>query len=167
MKMKTRQQLFEEGSIAWDAGKSRQAFALFLQAAELGDPGAQLNVGHFYETGESVRKDIAKALYWYKSAWRHGRQTGACSNIAQLHASAGRKRLAMSWWKKAVDRGDGDAALDLAKFLLRGNKRTEIRATNLLNVATKSKRISPVGIGEAKTLLQIFGRRKQHQGRSE
>src|SRR5262249_22435981 len=151
----TKTKLFDKGLRAWDKGKSRQALDLFLEAANLSDSGAQLNLGHFYETGESCRKSVAKALYWYKRAWRQGRQTSACSNVAQLYADTGRKRAATLWWGKAIDHGDGEAALDYARFLLR-NKARENRIIRLLKFAIKSRRTTPLGRTKANAFLQIF-----------
>lgn len=152
--MKATTQLFEKALDAWDNGESKSAFSLFLKAAKLGDPGAQLNVGHFYETGEGVRKNVAKALYWYKSAWRSGHQTSACSNIAQLYAAQRKRQSAILWWRKAIERGDGEASLELAKFLLgaRGSMNKEVSA--LLNRAVASRRTTRNGVKEARKLLR-------------
>lgn len=149
--------LFEQASAAWDAGNSRQAFKLFLQAAKLGNAGAQLNVGHFYDAGEAVRQNRTNALYWYKQAWKTGQLTSACSNIAQTYAEAGNRRMALHWWKRAIDHGDGDAALDVAKFHLRGGKvRLPDAIASLLKSAASSSRVTPDAAEEARLLLRVF-----------
>ncbi len=50
---------------AIDYGK---AFALFLQAAELGDSFAQLLLGCMYEQGEGVSQNIEVAIEWYRKS---------------------------------------------------------------------------------------------------
>lgn len=145
--------MFKEASRAWEKGLSKKAFELFLAAAELGDDGAQLNLGHFYETGEAVRKDVRRALYWYKRAWRNGRQTSACCNIADLYAQAGKDRQARFWWRRAIAKGDGDAALDFAKYLIERGVRNDRRVFSLLKAAARSSRITLAGAREAKALI--------------
>jgi len=153
--MKETEYLFFAASEAWERGNSKVAFDLFLRAARLGDDGAQLNLAHFYYSGEAVRKDIDKALYWYKNAWKNGQHTSACTNIAQVYAEIGQRRRAIYWWKKAVDRDDGDAALELAKFLSQNaNLRSIPIIEKLLKIASTSEHISPAGLEEAIALNQ-------------
>lgn len=50
---------------------SSQEYSLFkieLIMAQKGDPDAQFNVGHAYEQGVGVRRDMNKALHWYRKA---------------------------------------------------------------------------------------------------
>ena len=43
--------LFTQANAAWDKGDLRQAFALFMQAAKLGDVSCQLDLGYFFDQG--------------------------------------------------------------------------------------------------------------------
>jgi len=45
-----------------------EAFALFLQEAELGDVWAQVNLAEMYRDGEGTSKDIQQAIFWFKQA---------------------------------------------------------------------------------------------------
>ncbi len=40
----------------------------FREMAERGDPRAQFNLAYCYEMGDGVKKDMEKALYWYRKA---------------------------------------------------------------------------------------------------
>jgi len=152
-------EIFLEGSIAWERGRSRDAIRLFRRAAILGDAGAQFNLAHFYYSGESVRRNLRKSLYWYKQAWRAGSDTAACSNIAQIYAESGKRRLAIAWWRKAISFGDGDAALELAKFFMANSNRAHPEVGELLLFASHSGRISRSGNREARKLMRDFAKR--------
>ena len=51
-----------------------KAVDLFLQAADAGDPFAMTRIGEMYERGVGVKqkKDLSKALYWYRRASKGG-----------------------------------------------------------------------------------------------
>ena len=158
------EQLFDSACAAWDSGDSQRAFQLFFEAARLGDAGAQLNLGHFFDTGEGVERSVEQAMYWYKSAWRSG-ETCACSNIAMLYAEMGQSRRAISWWSKAAALGDGDAALDLARFMLIRSSDTKDKVFNLLSAAVGSKNISDDGMEKAQMLLDVLFESRHDAGR--
>lgn len=74
------------------------AFNLFLQAAEQGHVGAQLNLAFIYGTGRGVPKDMVEAYKWFTLAARQG-DASAMSNLkhyeqqmAPLQIEEGRKR---------------------------------------------------------------------------
>ena len=54
----------------WESGKHRSAFRLVLSAAQLGDPGAMMGLGYYYDMGIGVKKNRAAAIKWYKKADR-------------------------------------------------------------------------------------------------
>lgn len=64
-------------------GQLNKAFRLMLAAAKLGDVGAQLNVGNYYDDGTGVRRNREAALDWYRRAYRRG-YASAASNIGVL-----------------------------------------------------------------------------------
>ena len=47
-------------------------FILWLIAARGGSAVAKYNIGYIYKTGETVKKDIDKAAYWYWKAHEAG-----------------------------------------------------------------------------------------------
>ena len=129
---------------------------MFLEAARLGVPSAQHNVGFFYDVGVGTKKDTRKALQWYLRAWRAHGQTDTCINIAQLYASKRNIRNATLWWNKAIGLGDGDAALDLAKFYLsRKSESDKKRARVLLQKVLRSRHVTGEAVETATKLLKI------------
>ena len=61
-------------------GAARECY----NAAVKGDPGAQLELGHYYQEGEGAPKDLAKAFYWYKKAADKGHPI-AQFNVAEMY----------------------------------------------------------------------------------
>ena len=49
-----------------------EAFHWFRTAAELGDPGAQLNLGSLYRAGKLVPRDIVQAYAWLNASLAQG-----------------------------------------------------------------------------------------------
>lgn len=146
-------EIFRRADAAWERGQNKAALKLFLQAARLGNASAQHNVGYFYDEGIGTKKNLGRALSWYKKAWRNDRQTGTSINIAKLYEAKGQSHLAVVWWKKAVAENDGDAALGLAKFYLhRATARDTERARSLL-MLVKAARATDDARREAAKLL--------------
>lgn len=169
--------MLERAFLLWEKGRPRDAFPLFLKAARLGESTAQHNVAYFYDVGDGIGKNWKKALYWYKKAWRSGRQTDSCSNIARLYVEIGTERKAIFWWRKAIAHGDGDSALELAQFFMKDkDKRHQMSIVPLLKCAISSPvrfKISEAGQREAVRLLKRFERqsprvaRRSGQGKKE
>jgi TPR repeat protein len=152
--------LFAKASEQWDRGKLRSAFRLFLSAAKRGDPGAQHNLGYFYDVGVGVKPNRAAALYWYNRAFRRG-YSSAASNIGTIFRDEEKTRQALSWFQRAIRLGDADANLEVAKILLRKEGKTG-RAVAYLKRTTKAKP-SDVTEGskqEAQRLLSQLVRKK-------
>lgn len=139
-------------------GDDLVAFSLFMQGSSLGDAGSQNAIGLAYDSGTGVEEDKNKAIAWFKKAWRTGKYTGYCLNVALTYAEIGRRRRAMYWWHKAIARGDGSAALSLAKFLLESNRhQISNRILGLLKMAAECQQpwqISPDEREESQKLLE-------------
>ena len=75
-----------------------QAAALFLKAAEAGEPGAQYDMGVMYMTGEGVEKNLIQAYLWFGQAAEKGypsakkRRDHAAARLTP-HALAAAKRV--------------------------------------------------------------------------
>lgn len=145
--------LFLEASSLLESGQAKRAFALFLKAANNGDASSQHNVGYMYDVGKGVKRDPTQAIFWYKCAWKNDRQTGTCCNIASLYESLDQTRKAVYWWNKAILLGDGDAALDLAKFLLKRQKKQKSKIIKFLEITVQSEYATPDCVDEAQSLL--------------
>jgi uncharacterized protein len=97
------------------AGEVRSAFSLLLRAAKLGDLGAQLNLGYFYNVGIGVKPNRHAALRWYMRAYKRG-MSAAASNIGNIYRDEHNLNKAVQWFERAVQMGEADANLELAKI---------------------------------------------------
>ncbi len=111
--------LLERGWEAEEAGDSALAFELYRQGAEAGDISMMVNLGYLFDTGRGQAPDKAAAMLWYKRAHRRGSGIAA-GNIAILYNEQGKHRAAFRWFKKAVEVGDNDARVKIAKAYLSG-----------------------------------------------
>lgn len=148
-------ELFDLANIEWESGNTEAAFNLFKSAAEQGDIYAFNSIGYFFESGLGTTKDIDSALFWYKKSARNG-DVVAQANIGLLYRDKGNYRQAKRWLREAINSGDADAAIELAKlYLSRKNSISLSTAKSLLHLAITSKSISDEGRSEAKSLLEM------------
>jgi tetratricopeptide (TPR) repeat protein len=103
---------FARACALWDRGDIRGAFRLFLSLAERGASVAYLNLGYFFDRGLGIQKSEAKALFWYRRAYRNGDASGA-NNIGTIFRDRGQARRAIAWFSRALRGGDTGAALEL------------------------------------------------------
>jgi hypothetical protein len=93
------------------------------QAAGQGDAAEEYNLGNRYYLGESVTKDLAQAISWYRKAGNHG-HAGAQFKLGELfHNGEGVEKddpQAMSWWRKAGDQGHAGAQFNIGLLYDRG-----------------------------------------------
>jgi TPR repeat protein len=138
-----------------EQGELVAAFNVFIACAERGHPIAAYRTGLCFDVGEGVNRDANRALYWYRRAWRGGAGTGVCINVASLYASMDNPRLAVRWWRKAAELGDGDAAVALAEYLISQRRRGwEVAATVLMEKAKRSSNISREELSKARAWLR-------------
>ncbi|MGJ8580747.1 MAG: tetratricopeptide repeat protein [Psychromonas sp.] len=64
----TAQIRFSEGYEAAHSGNYEKAVKIWLPLAEKGDAPAQYTIGWMYESGQGVKQDLKKAVYWYKKS---------------------------------------------------------------------------------------------------
>jgi uncharacterized protein len=101
----------------WNTGQLRSAFQLMLSAAKLGDSGAMVNTGYFYDLGIGVKKNRDSAMAWYKRAYRCGNAGGA-TNVGTIYRDEHKTRRSILWFQKAHAAGDIDANLEIARLYL-------------------------------------------------
>jgi TPR repeat protein len=145
--------LFARANEEWDSGNLHEAFELFSKAAAHGHASAQNSLGYFYDHGIAVRKDRTKAMSWYRKAARHG-DVPAYNNLAITYRDGGNVKQAKFWFGKALKKGDGDAALELAKLALDGRRETLEQALRLVTIAAASNYILSDSKNEAKELAK-------------
>jgi hypothetical protein len=144
---------------AWDRGRLTVAFKRFLALAEGGESEAWLNLGNFYANGIGTRRNRAKAMRWYRRAYRDG-SGAAASNIATIYRNEGRPRMEAAWYRRAALIDDGDAAVELAKHFLFGSgvRKNRGHAAAYLKRALSTKFITFEGRIEARSLLRDIRR---------
>jgi len=135
---------------AWERGEYKAAFRVYKILANRAADGGMLNLGYFYDQGIGVRKNRAQAMKWYLRAYRRG-SGAAASNIATIYRDEGRHRLEAQWYKRAVRLQDGDAAVELAKLVIKGKgiRFDRSYASRLLKRAAASRYITEDGREEA------------------
>jgi uncharacterized protein len=156
--------LFTRADQQHDLGNLRPAFRLMLAAARLGDVGAQLNVGYYYDEGKGIRRNRAAALYWYLRAYRRGDYCAA-HNIGVLWRNEGDLKRALYWFSRAVRMGDEESNIDIGKHFLQ-NEKNPRRAIAYFKRVKPSGWVSEAGVEEAAKLLRLANRRLEARHRS-
>jgi TPR repeat protein len=144
--------LFVRADKQEERGKKRSAFRLMLAAAKLGDRGAQVNVGNYYDDGKGVKRNRSAALYWYNRAYRRG-DSSAAHNIGILWRNEEKLRRALSWFFRAVKLGDDESNLDIGKYFLHKEKNPG-KAIPYFERVTPDKWVSEGAAEEATQLLR-------------
>ena len=135
--------LFIKAYHAEEKGMLEDAAQFLLRAANLEHEGAQVNLGNCFSWGQDVPQSDLKAAYWYKRAYKNGRDTGAF-NIALDKLKEGNTRAGVFWLKRAVEMNSGEAALELAKIYL-SRAKGKAKAMELLQ---KTQTMAPSEISE-------------------
>jgi len=150
------ERLFLEAEQFEEKGDFKSAFNRLLAGAQLGDTPSQLNLGNFYAWGTGVRRDLEKAAYWYKKAYKGGDASGAL-NLAIDRRNEGNLRSAVFWFRRAVAMNCGDACIELAKIYSAKKGGHEI-ARDLLRKALRLNRdgISEDAKEKAESLLKAM-----------
>ena len=146
----------------WDKGRNKQAFALFRAAAQMGDDGAYLNVGYCYDVGKGVRKNLSRAMLWYKRASRRG-DGAAAHNVGIIYRDKGEFGLARRWFRRAIDKGEAGSAVDLAKLYL-GRGRPLIARRYLTFAVSQFDSMSEYEFEEAERLLDSLNQSSVSSG---
>jgi TPR repeat protein len=135
-----------------ERGNLNSAFRLTLAAAKLGDVGAQINVGNYYDDAKGVRRNREAALYWYTRAYRRG-YSSAAHNIGVLWRKEKQFKRALAWFLRAVKLGDAEANLEIGKHYLHieGNPR---KAISYLQRVRPSGWVTEAGVEESAKLLK-------------
>ena len=134
-----------------ERGNLRTAFRLMLAAAKLGNAFAQVNVANYYDDARGVRRNRSAALHWYKRAYRRGSSTAA-HNIGVVWRNERNFRRAVYWFCRAVELGDPESNLDIAKHFLHNEKDARTAIRYLKRVRPKHW-VSEAGFEEAAELV--------------
>jgi TPR repeat protein len=154
---------FNQACDLWDKRRLKEAFRLFLSAAEDGDRASQLNIGYFYDCGIGIKKNTNAALRWYKKAHKRG-DSSATHNIGTIYRDRGETKRGLQWFERALARGNDGSALDIGKvYLMEGNLQL---AAKYLERARNSQSESEDTVEQAAELLRQVHksmRRRRHK----
>lgn len=142
---------FAKASQLYDEGKYDEAFEKLLSLAKLGNASAMTRVACMYGEGKGVAYNFEECVEWDKKAAEHGNQI-ALFNLGISYRNIGDTRCAKHWFEEALQAGDGEAAIELAKMYLISNLEVN-RVKNYLILALKSDNICEASRDEAKQLL--------------
>ena len=124
----------------------------YRRSACAGNVHGQMSLGNCLSTGRGVgvRRDDAKALFWYKLALRQG-DSCAPNNIATIYRDRGDNRRAIFWYRRAVAAGDRDALVEIGVRCYDGigTKRDATAAVHCFRKAIASKCITQDGCEHA------------------
>lgn len=100
-------------------GYEKDGITYYEAAYELGDTTAAIQLGIEYEYGEFVEKNWDKALEYYNFALLSGDES-ANYNIARLYQKKDMHIEAIEYYRKAEEKGDLDATLELGLYYAEG-----------------------------------------------
>jgi TPR repeat protein len=135
-------------------GPNDKAFLSFLSAAKLGDEEAQVAVGYGYAYGISRKANVDEALRWWKHAYRQG-SWAAAFNLGMFFRDAKQWAKALKWFERAIQAGDDDGLIEIAKIQLRygGDRAAGLRYLKLA-VDSKNKLTKPARLETARLLKE-------------
>jgi TPR repeat protein len=112
-------EFFSRGDDAQEAGDFDLARVCFEQGAASGDVFCLSRLAYLYDLGIGVPIDKRRARGLYLRAWRLGCHI-AGNNLAVLHREDGNHGAMARWFRRALERGDDGARVELAKCYLQG-----------------------------------------------
>jgi TPR repeat protein len=136
----------------YDEGHYKLAFEEFLALAEHGDTSAMTRIALMYDAGEGVSRDVEESIKWDMKAAELGDVTGLI-NLGISYRNRGDVRRARKWLEEALQAGDGEAALELAKMYLVSDLETD-RVRAYLGIVLQSDSICESSRDEAEQLLE-------------
>jgi TPR repeat protein len=147
--------LRRRGEQQLDRGAGFKAFQSFLAAASLGDEAAQVEVGYTYAYGIFGRASVGKALRWWKRAYRQG-SWAAAFNLGMFFRDAQQWAKAVKWFERAIQAGDEDGLIEIAKVHLRyaGDRAAGLRYLKLAVAAKKKNRLTEPARLETERLVK-------------
>lgn len=115
---------FNEGLRAFDEGRPKRAYDLWLSIAVQGDLAAMRNLAYLLQHGLGVDADAQEAANWYSRAAKRG-LTGAQVNLAAMFQEGEgvpqNYKLAAQWYAKAARAGHAHAQYKLARMIEAGH----------------------------------------------
>jgi hypothetical protein len=147
-------QSVKAGIDAFGRGDYAAALGQWRPLAARGNADAMFNLGQAYRLGRGIPIDLGQAEDWYTRAARLG-HVDAQTQLGMMLFQNGFPNAAMSWLKKAADKGEARAQLLYGTALFNGDgvaKRDPLLAYSYVAKAAAQ------GLGPAKTTLAEMDR---------
>lgn len=106
-----------------ESKKYSEAFTLFQEMAEAGDPEAQHNLALLYWTGKGVKKNLELSGQWFRKAADQGVSDAQYYLGYMYDTGEGvkqNKEFAFVWYLKAAEKGHGLAQINLGILYANG-----------------------------------------------
>ncbi|PCJ03188.1 MAG: hypothetical protein COB14_00190 [Alphaproteobacteria bacterium] len=102
----------------------KKAFDVLLKLAEAGDAESMCRIANMYAVGDGVGVDYDKSIYWDKKALELN-EVSARNNLGCTYRMRGDIVSAKYWFEQAVEHGDIEAALALARLYMVSDKEAD------------------------------------------
>ena len=132
--------------------KYLEAFIVFERLNDIGDADATSMMAIMYGSGLGVEENIQKSIELDIVAHKRGSFTSAF-NLALTYKKIDKIYDAELWFNNAIELGDDEAYIELAKILLKRHYHKTILSF-LLNSAIERNSISENALTEAKLILR-------------
>ena len=139
------------GDKLYEQGKFEEAFAVYLKAAKNGDLSSMTQVANMLTCGEGVDCNFDNAIEWELKAIEGG-EISAMVNVGISYRMKGEIKKSKYWFEQALEKGNGSAALELAKIYMVSDKEKET-IKEYLNLAINNTNMCEADIEEAQQLL--------------
>lgn len=112
--------IIKQADAFYKKGDFSEAFQLYKQAAELGNPRAQYNLGYYYYKGILLKeKNYSEALKWFEFAAIQG-QPNAQYKLGKMYTEGlgtdPDKLKAIYWYNQAIEQGHWNALFDFIEY---------------------------------------------------
>lgn len=102
--------MYFDGTADGIAKNTSEAIRLRMKGAKEGCPFAQQSLARDYEKGKYVKRDISKAIYWYKKSVDQDADKWVAFHLGELYEGGKgvprNKKLAIAYYKRAAALGD-------------------------------------------------------------
>jgi TPR repeat protein len=116
--------LYEQGTEAYNAEDYAKAVELFRKSADMGNDNAQNDLGNCYLYGNGVPQDYKKAAEWHRKSADQGHEFAQYNLANSYYNGEGIPqdyKKASEWYRKSADQGNADAQRCLGVSYDNGN----------------------------------------------
>ncbi len=147
-------QSVRSGIEAWGRGDYAAALGQWRPLAARGNADAMFNIGQAYRLGRGMPIDLGQAEDWYTRAAQLG-HVDAQTQLGMMLFQNGYPRAAVSWLKRAADKGDARAQLLYGTALYNGDG---VAKRDVLLAYSYVAKAAAQGLGPARSTMADMDR---------